>query len=225
MPTLWEMLTKKKTEEEETPLELQFQNPLQLRIGATVKLDVLDGDEDLSGLNFEVRQIREVKRTIEGQTFYFADYDLLGRALTGGGEVRKRLRLIPLEDPEAEQTHSVLLLNLLDEFGYDQPFEEGLAYDRNNGEFREGDAMYWRPDGIKEPWEAETAYIRDADSDGKVEEDEIKIGGLRYWDFGRDTEDEAGNTVTEWYLVEMDTGNGYFEIWIGTEINPVRVSV
>ena len=44
----------------------------------------------------------------------------------------------------------------------------------------------------KTPYEAETAYIRDADSDGKVEEDEIKIGGLRYWDFGRDTEDEAG---------------------------------
>ena len=71
MPTLWEMLTKKETEKEETPLELQFQNPLKLRIGATVKLDVLDGDEDLGNLNFEVRQIREVKRTIEGQTLLF----------------------------------------------------------------------------------------------------------------------------------------------------------
>jgi len=229
MPTLWEMLTKKK-EPEETPLELQFQNPLQLRINATVRLDVIDGDQDLSGLQFSVRQIREVKRTIEDEVFYFVDYDLVARELTGGGMVRKRLRLIPLQDPDADQTHSVMLLNLLDEFEYHQEYHESLDYEKNGGEVAELNedgtvaATWWRPEGLRDPWIAETAYIRDADSDGKVEEDEIKIGTLEYRDFGRDTEDEGGNTITEWYLVEMDE-NGYFEIWIGKEIDPLRISV
>ena len=229
MPTLWEMLKKKvsgEEEEQEEPLELQFHNPLQLEIAHTVKLDVIDTDGvDLGPLNFDVRQIREVKRVIGDQTFFFVDYDLLGRSLAGD-EIRKRLRLIPMENPDAETTHDVLLLNRFDEFAYHEEFVKGLAFDQNNGEFyeQEFEATYWRPEGVEEPWDARTAYIRDADSDGKVEEDEIRIGTLRYWDFGRDTEDDGGNTITEWYMVEMDE-NGYLEIWIGAEINPTRISV
>jgi hypothetical protein len=179
---------------------------------------------DLSQIIFSVQQIREVKRTIDNQVFHFVDYDIFGRSVDSDTPIKKRLRLIPLENPDENQTHSILLLSLLDEFGYNKSFEESLSFDNNGGEFQEGDAIYWRPDGIKEPWSATIACIKDTNNDGKVESNEIKTSKLKYWDFGRDTQNEAGNSITEWYVVEMDDNSGYFEIWIGSEINPTRIS-
>ena len=46
---------------------------------------------------------------------------------------------------------------------------------------------------------------------------------MTYWDFGNQFKDDGGNDYTEWYIVEMDD-NGYFEIWVGREIDPARIS-
>jgi hypothetical protein len=227
MATLWDKLTKKK--EPVSPTEFKVYNPLKLKIGDPMKMELFEDTTDLSRINFTVTGLREVVRTIDDQDFKFADYMLLGRTLDNQ-EIHYLVRLIPMENAEADITHSVILFNRLDGFGYNKDFHEGLAFERNGGEFKEGDKIYFRPnvagtqEMIKTPWDAVTSFIKDLDHSGKIEEGEIKQGALTYWDFGNEFVDDSGHRYIEWYVVEMD-GNGYFEIWVGKEIDPSRISV
>jgi|GEM_PF-6240123 len=227
MSTLWEKLTKKK-DPPPTPAELQIYNPLKKKINDLMHLNMVENGIDLAAISFTIRKIREVIRQIDGQAFKFADYVIIGRTLDGK-EIRKTIRLIPAENPDGEMTHSVLLFNRLDGFQYNKGFHDGLAYESNGGEFKEGDKAYYRPtpDGssepIKLPWEAETVMVQDLDNNGKVEDNEVKRGSLTYWDFGNQFKDEGGSDYVEWYIVEMDE-NGYFEIWVGCETDPSRIS-
>ena len=229
MPTLWEMLRKKVEDANKPvakPLEFQFYNPLGIRINHTMKIDMVEQGEDLAPLNFTLRQIRVVDRQVGQQNFQFVDYDVMARSLVGKPNLNMRVRLIPMEDPDANATHNVILFKKLTEFGYHQEFHEGLAFEKNNGEIQEHEAFeatYWRPDGITEPWECSTTLLRDEDNSGKVDENEARHGKLTYWDFHRQTTDDTGDFI-EWYMVEMDD-KGYFEIWVGKEISAVRISV
>ena len=218
MPTIWEMLTTKK--EESVPVEEQYYNPLKVRIGNRVKIDTLEREE----LNFNIRSLQAWTRSIGGEEFKHADYLLLARPF-GADVVKKKLRLVPREETDGKMTHNVLLLNLLDEFEYHSDFHEGLAFEQNNGEFTEGDAVYLRVQDVKDPYEAHLKHISDLDGDGEVEEDEVRDAKVTYWDFWRETEDEGGNKVLEFYIVEMNKENGWFQIWVGSEIDQNRVSI
>lgn len=226
MPTLWEMLKRKVSGEEEeqvVPVEFQFYNPLQLRIDDVMKIDIIDGGEDLSPLNFPLRQIRAVNRQIGEREFPFVDYDVVSQSLETDQEIRMRVRLLPMEDPDTVMTHNVILFKKLAEFGYDKGFHENLNTLDQIDEHEAFEASYWRPEGIRDPYVGETAYLRDEDSDGTVEEHEVRRGELTYWDFHRETEDASGKFI-EWYMVEMDE-NGFFEIWVGREVRPERITV
>lgn len=210
MPTLWEILTGKV--KKEVPPELQIYNPLGLLIGNSINIDTLDTEK----LGFTLDSLREVKRTVENTVLKFADYLLVAKPYNADTVVC-RLRLVPLAD-EAGISHKALLLKKLGDCLYDKDFHEGLAYERNQGEWTEGEATYWRVDDVKSEWNAEVSNVVGR---GKQRSN----AKLTYWDFWRETQDEGGNTVLEFYFVEMDAESGYFEFWLGKEIDPSRVAV
>jgi hypothetical protein len=219
--TLWEMLVEKL----QGPVELRFYNPLKARVGNALTID----EVELRDYNFFLHEIREYKRTIGREEFPFVDYVLLARPL-GGEDVWVRLRLNPVDDPERASgvTHDVLLLRLYDELAYDQGLHEVLNDTTKkfqvveDGEVRE---EFWRINDVASPYKARVAVLKDTDRDSKVEKDEVKTVHLEYWDYWRETQDEFGQTFTEFLFVEMDTDNGWFQMWRGRELDPHRVVV
>lgn len=215
MPTLFEIIMEKFKDKE--PVEFQFHNPLKLKIGHILNINL----PELQDLAFTLDSVMEVKRIVNGESHPFVDYNISANPYNKD-LVHRKLRLIPNENKTFPQT--VIELQLLDEFPYDEGFHKGLAYENNQGEFLEGDNKYWRVNDMQSEWNANTATISDLDRDGTAEEDEIQKGKLTYWDFWRKTEDEAKNQILEFYFVQMDE-NGFFQIWIGNEISPKRVKV
>lgn len=204
--TLWEILTTKKVTH-----ELKHYNPLGLKIGSIVKINTVDTIDH----NFVLKGVREVNRYIDRKDFKFCDYDVLS------GDVRKRLRVIP-----KNEGYDIVLFEFREEFPYEEGFHEWL---KNNHEVELGDLNpddpphYWRVNDLTKPWEAKTVSMFDANNDNVINDDELEHGKLTYWDFWRDTKDEGGNKVTEFYNIEMDQ-DGMFSIWVGRIIDPLQVS-
>jgi hypothetical protein len=215
MPTLYQIIRSKF--KKEAPVETTIYNPLELRKGHTLRIDTLEHEKVV----FAVDSLREVARKLGGTTNFFVDYDIVARPFDAE-PVARRLRLVPVENP-GDETHSALLLTKLAECGYDKNFHDGLAWENNKGEFTEGDAKYWRVNDLKEPWQAVTKTLRDLDGSGKIDAAEVTPNLINYWDFWRETEDEAGNKVLEFYIVEMDK-DGFFEFWLGRQIDLNRIS-
>jgi hypothetical protein len=219
--TLWEMLMEKLS----SPVEFKFYNPLRARIGHAVTID----EVELRDFNFFLREIREYKRHIEGKEFLFADYVLLARPLNHD-DVWVRLRLNPVDESERAGglSHHVLMLKLYDEMAYDEGLHQVLNDTTKRFQvIEEGQVQeeYWRINDVSSPYKAVVAVIRDVNQDNKVEMSEVERVRLEYWDYWRETTDETGVKLTEYLFVEMDTSNGWFQMWKGTEIDPQRVMV
>jgi hypothetical protein len=219
--TLWEMFMEKL----EGPVELQFHNPLKAKIGGGVTID----EVELRELNFFLKEIREYRRTIGGKPFVFVDYVLLARPLNKD-DVWKRLRLNPVDDPTrvAGLTHIALLLDLFDDLAYNEELHRIVTDTTRkfqvieNGEVTE---EYVRINDLTTPYKAQVAVVKDADSDGRAEKDEIERFNLEYWDYWREVKDLAGQPFTQYLFIEMDTRNGWFQMWRGAEIDPQKVMV
>lgn len=211
MPTLWEMLTKPKPVE--IPLELQYYNPLKLRIGVCVKVDTLDYEK----LTFTLRSIKEYTRKLGGVKHQFVDYNLVAQPLEGG-PVFLTLRLIPEEDSADGTTHSVILLEKISDCGYDKTFHEGLV----NDTFIEEDATYWRVNEATSEWTADVVELSLNSKKNKVT---AKNSSVDYWDFWRTTKDVADQDVLEFYIVEMNKSDGFFTFLMGPKVNSERIGV
>lgn len=218
--TLWEMLVAKF----QGPTELSYYNPLKARIGSSLTLDEID----LRDLHFFVKEIRQYRRVIGEQEFTFVDYVLLARPL-GEDDVWARLRLVPIEGAEeGGMTHTVLLLRLYDEFAYDEAFHKVVTDTTQKFEVVEDGQVteeYWRINDVTESYKADVSLLKDPNNDGTVDTDEVEKVQLEYWDYWRDTPDEAGQPVRQYLFVEMDAGHGWFQIWRGGETDPQRVMV
>jgi hypothetical protein len=219
--TLWEMLLEKF----QGPVEMQFHNPLKAKIGSAVMID----DIDWRDYNFFVKEIREYKRTIGPKQFFFVDYVLLARPL-GGADVSLRLRLNPVADPEKVSglTHTVILLQLYDDLAYDEGLHKVVTDTTKKFQVLENDQVteeYYRVHDVAGPYKAKVAVVQDADADAKAEKDEVERLQIEYWDYWRETQDAAGQPVTQYLVVEMDASSGWFQIWRGQEIDPRRVVV
>lgn len=229
--TLWQILTKQVPEEPD--MVTQFFNPLNLKCGVLLTINTLE----LESLQFRVQALREIKREIEGEEFLLADYDLTATDVEGY-TVERRLRVIPKGNDE----FTIILLDNLDSFGYNEEYHESLKHENNGGEVvedaiddkgnlvvdEEGEVVqniYWRINDHTTEWHASTSSLSDDDGSGKVEEDEIKEDSMFYWDFWRETKDAGDNTVLEHYYIEMDEDDGFFSIWIGPEVDPNRIDV
>lgn len=224
MPTLWEILTKRK--EEEILAEDQVYNPLKLRIAGSDDQSIITVDTvDFVGLKFIVKEIRETQRELDGEQHTFVDYAIHARDLEDN-QIERHLRLMPLEDPDGDLTHNCVLLERLDAFGWNEEFHafiNEVSDDEDVADFQIDDdkSQWWRINDIKTAWEATTSRLKDIDHSGKIDEDEVKQGYLTYWDYWRQNEE---GTDTEFLFIEMDD-NGYFELWRGKEIDPNRIEV
>jgi hypothetical protein len=219
--TLWEMLKAKL----QGPVESQHYNPLRARIGGSVSINELD----LRDLNFFIKEIREYRRRIEGREFVFTDYVLLARPLQGD-DVWLRLRLNPVAEPDRGSglTHDVLALQLDDEMGYSEEFHNVVNDTTKKFEVRQDGnlvAEYWRINDVASAYHATVAVIKDTNNDGRVDEDEVATVKVDYWDYWRETPDEAGQKFTEFLFVEMDKDSGWFQIWKGHAIDPQQVTL
>jgi hypothetical protein len=219
--TLWEMLT----ERFHSPVELQYYNPLKARIGNAVVINEVEWRD----YNFFLREIREYKRTLGSKQFLFADYTLLARPL-GGDDVSLRLRLNPVDNPDRAGglTHHVLMLRLYDEMTYNEDFHKVVTDTTKRFQVMDNGQVveeYWRINDVSDSYKARITIIKDVNSDGKVEKDEVETMELEYWDYWRDTTDEFGQPLRQFLFVEMDRDNGWFQIWRGQEMDPQRILV
>jgi hypothetical protein len=219
--TLWEMLLAKI----HGPVELHYYNPLKAKIGSAIMINDLDLREE----SFFIKEIRQYKRAVNGRPFLFVDYVLLARPLHGE-EIWVRLRLNPVDDPEAAAgvTHTALLLRLYDEMAYDEALHQVVTDTTKKFEVSENGQVteeYWRINDVTSSYKAQVAVIKDENQDGQVDETEVDKGQLEYWDYWRDTTDAFGQPLRQYFFVEMNTANGWFQIWRGPEIDPQKVLV
>tara|TARA_Y100000034_G_scaffold133174_1_gene197962 strand:+ start:1261 stop:1998 length:738 start_codon:yes stop_codon:yes gene_type:complete len=223
-------------------VESRFKNPLGKKIGTAFTID----DPEYSDDNFRLEAIREVKRTIGDEDFYYSDYDLLSKDGDHETNRRVRLRFCPLADPDPDsgQTHCVLLLHTFDEFEYEEGFHKGILLgqmqdgndwvddpafeggfcvdDESDGEV---DSTFWRVNDVRGAHEATVKTVADTDGDGTAEIEEVKESQVIYWDYWRETKDEVGDTITDFVFVDMDEDTGYLTLWRGQEVDPNRVVV
>lgn len=222
--TLWEMWC----DWISGPTEMRYFNPLRAKVGASVTLDVLDYRDGL----YTVSEIREYTRAIGQQTFKFVDYVLLAR-LTGDKPRYIRLRVLPGETAltnVAVNQCQALLLELDDEMGWDQGGEElHQVVTDTTGRFaiHQDDVLvaeYWRVNDVLAPYDAQVAVLSDVNEDGSVTNNEVRAERIQYWDYWRETLDEANQTLLEFVIVELDQESGWTRIWNGISIEPTRVS-
>jgi hypothetical protein len=216
--TLWEMWTGKK----QVPVLERYFNPMKAKIGSTVTIN----DIDLKQYDFSVTEIRQYARTIEGKQYLFADYVLHAQPLKGDA-VLLRLRVNPTGQTDGAPEHNVLVLRLYDEMAYDKSFHDVVGDTTRKIEVTENNVAqtYTRINDVQGPYKATVSVLRDANQDGKVDEDEVATLQLDYWDYCRETPDEAGTPTVQFLFVEMDNSSGWFQLWRGEEINSQRVVI
>lgn len=204
--TLWELLMEKMFgTPEPPPLHTQLTNPLDLKLGQVVNLDVLD----FRGTDFRVSEIRANTVRKAGKTFKFAEYVL------GDGDRIVFLRIIP-----SSRGVKALVGELYDEFGADT--DAGKAVPeicQNDTEFNiDNDEQnlhekYFRVDDVRDSYKSDVIVL---DSDG------LANSRIEYWDFWRNTEIEGVET-TQYLYVEKNPDTGIVSIKRNTEVDPNRV--
>ena len=231
MATLWEILTQKKKPGPK-PAELQIYNPLQLVSTGEHPSIVEIHTVDLDKLRFKLKSIRERDREHHGNTSKLVDYDLFARDLQSAVYDR-RLKLVPLEDPDGDLTHSVLLLKLDDEYEQNDDLIAKLndttkANPDDPDLHDDGDGSdWWRVNDAKTAWDAVWTTFQNRDHATKISAEEAekacwRRGDLKYWDFYRQTEVD-GVSVVEFLIFELD--DNFMQQWRGVEIDPHRIEV
>lgn len=228
--TLFEILTGR-NQRDMTPLELQYHNPLEAKVGCTVSFE---HEPDIAGINFVIEKISVYETQIGPKKFYHTDYHLKGISLDVENYIRMRLRLIPDENLISELGCRVQLLHLYHEMGWDQPFYDDVL-GCSSGEFwvnhdddgteLEEPRKYWRIEDVLVPYESSLTLLYDADGDGNIDDDELEHSQVHYWDYSRLTNDENEQEITEFLTIEMDDETQYFTFLRGTDIEPSQIII
>ncbi len=230
--TLFEILTGR-NQRNMTPLELQYHNPLEAKVGCTVSFE---HEAEIKDINFVIEKISVYETRIGRQKFYHTDYHLKGISLDVDNYVRMRLRVIPDEQATNKLGCRIQLLYLYDEMQYDEGFHKNVLgdpsgifqvnQDDEGKDLPEGaERKYARVGGNTEPYHANLTLLQDTDGDSKVEEDELEHSKATYWEFARNTDDENGQPFDEFLTIEMDDETGFFTFLRGREIEPFQVTV
>jgi hypothetical protein len=217
--TVWEMLVARVRGARGNGAGVAFANPLDLRIGAAVPIAYANGAE-LAGYDFTVQEIREYNRHIGDQVFPFTDYVLRGvnaKSLDADDARTVRVRAVPNQAGACD----ALLLELEDEFGFAEDF---LAVVKDtSGIFEITDdqtgakATFKRLNELRESYPAAVLVVGATTPDGKAVPGKTAAHQLEYWDYGRDVDLGGGVTAKEFLFVEMNSENGWFQIWRGRE--------
>lgn len=233
--TLLEILTGK-NQRDMTPLELQYHNPLEAKVGCTISFE---DKADLAGINFVIDKISVYETTVGRNKFHHTDYHLKGISLDVDNYIRLRLRVIPDENVTNKLGCRVQLLHLYDECVWDEGLYEcvndptgefWVNFDDEGNELDEANRrIYWRPEvggrPLTDPYHARETLLEDKDGDAIITEDELEHFDVTYWDFARETQDENEQTYTEHLHIEMDDESRYFTFLRGQDILPSDIFV
>jgi hypothetical protein len=219
--TLWQMLVDKFSR----PREYKLYNPLRARVGFGITIDLIEWRD----LDFSLCEIHEYKRRIGRRVFVFSDYVIQAKPLNQE-EVSVRLRLNPVENPQRSGgiTHHTLFLELVESLGYDKGLHKAVTDQTGKFQILEDGVVkeeYFRLNNLTTPYRAHVKSLIDIDRNRRITYNEVKERDVDYWDYGREVKDEAGQPVKQYLFVEMDTSDGWFELWQGEELDPKRVIV
>jgi len=214
--TLWEMF-QERLHGGGNGTGVAFQNPLGLGIGSGVNVPSANGPE-FAKFDLTVTEIREYTRRIEGKDFTFTDYSLRGldtKSFDPGKQLVARLRVVPNQAGARDS----LLLRLYDEFAFAEDFLSVLkddtgvfeATDDNSGEKE----TFSRINDLRDPYQAAVLLVSQLTPEGKA----AKPASLKleYWDYWRDVDLGNGKTAKEFFFVEQNLDNGWFQLWKGRE--------
>ena len=219
--TLWEMLVER-LHANSNGSGIAFSNPLALSVGSLVPIAYANGPQ-FTGYNFTVQEIREYTRHIGAKEFRFTDYVLRGvnvRRPDADDVVVTRLRVVPNQ----AGANDSLLLSLYDEFKFAETFLAVLKDTTGALTITEdaagAEASFTRINHLLEPYQAAVLVVTETTPDGKAATEGVSAAKLEYWDYWRDADIGAGKTAQEFVFVEMNSENGWFQIWRGREFYP-----
>jgi len=209
--TLFERLVYGKPKPEET-----VYNPLQARVGNRFKIDTIEWRANspypLRGLAEYCRKGRKDRKFVD---YIFDEF---------------RLRVMP-EDTKGPFKFSCYLLKDDGREGWIEELNDSLRDRSGIFNINKGDVehQYFRflAEGEKvagSPHLAEVRDLRDENFDGKVQEDEISVTEIEYFDFYREVTDVADQKDYEYLFVDHDLNSRTFQFWVGNKVLPDRVT-
>jgi hypothetical protein len=216
--TLWEMLQERLHRSSNgNGSSISFLNPLEFSVGSSVPLSFANGP-DFANIDFTVKEIREYNRRIGGKDYPFTDYVLRGvNSKTFDNEMVARVRAIAND----AGGHDALLLSLYDEFAFSEDFLAVVKDDTGVLDITQdktGDnETFTRINDVRGSYEAAILIISETTPDGKAPPRGTAAAKAEYWDYWREVDLGNGKTAREFVFVEMNSENGWFQIWRGRE--------
>lgn len=215
--TLWQMFydwCKRTFTKKEKSLE--FYNPLKGRVQEST---LLVNSLELRDLTFRLLLVKE----FECHKIKFADYycksvlQNFASVLQTGEPEERVIRVYPSE--VSGKQHQILVLKRWDVVDYDENFKILLKDEQFNLHWDDAiEAFFWRINGVKSPY---MAMCREMTKEGISPALETW-----YWDYWRETKDEAGTPYKEFLFVEWDKSDtGRFTILRGEEYSPTLVTM
>lgn len=209
-------------------LELSYFNPLRLRVGQSVRLDLLDHRERY----YRVGSLEEYCRHVDPgdgrpRRHVFVDYQLAAEDAAEPPRLR-------VSREEGERRCRVLLLEL-----FDRPGPEAGLYGLCQGRgkaftvtFPEGHPRASRTEAYPRLdarhgryYAALVRVLKDRDADGRVVPEEVETLEIKYWDFGAEVALPSGRTEFEFVFVERKDRSGEHTVYLGREVDPANVHV
>ncbi len=181
-------------------------NPLNRQVGDTITFR----DADLSSLQCEVEQVATTKCTVDGESYYISDYELLAKKTSDtehladtDGYVRLKLRCIPTEEGTIDAV--VFQAQRLDEgagWQFEQLAERGgtVTLRDSSGGFQHG---FTRIDDAEGAYHSERTVIGNP-TKGPAAASDIERFSIKSLDYERETTDGNGNRYTQYGIVEFN---------------------
>ena len=123
-------------------------------------------------------------------------------------------------------THNALVLRLYDEMAYSEDLHKVVTDDTKKFQVLDDGKVteeFYRINDVVDSYKAQVVIVEDADHDKQANADEVAKEEIEYWDYWRETKEGSGPAFNEFLFVEMNTGNGWFQLWRGREIDLERV--
>ena len=210
--------------------ENQIYNPIGARIGSSITIDSID----CYGKHFFVTEIRDNCTKVAGQEFKMSDYTLTAKPLDGK-DITVRLRVAEdkcwsLPSSTCGVPYKAMVLEQHDSLAYDEGLHNVLKETDDTGKFQidhdgADSDIFPRCGGVKGSYKSHLVIVGRETLAGNADKFPTPLTGttdIEYWDFSRIVKQD-GVDVEQYLFVEMNTDNGWFELWKGCEIDPQKV--
>lgn len=228
--TVFEILTGR-NKKDLTPLEFQYHNPLNCRIGNKV---ILTNYLGFSDINFSVKKIFVYETRIQSKKFYHTDYHLVGISMALKSDIQLRLRFIPDNSSVNDLGNKIQLLQIYHSMEWDESFYNNVLLS-DSGKFDinqddEGNDLpepvsFWRVEDVLDAYHARVTVLEDKNNNGVVEDDEISHFDVSYWDYHRDAIISPNCKQREFLTIEINDKSRYFTFLRGQEIGASQITL